>query len=530
MVAIFISLNFLSNAVEAQYGQQEPPPVFDMLDFFFNVIFTCELLVNLYANWFRNFWGDHWNTFDFIVVVSSLAGNVLPNITPLRLLRAFRVLRVFKRLQSLRQVLNALQQSIPGVRNAFLIVVLCMGIYAILGVQLFAQYDELHFGNFSRAMMSLFQIMSGDGWMSDIGGALVEYTGLASLYFVSFYILSAIILTNIIIAVLLDKFVSPEMDNKSEEELQLDAMLEVLSEDPELVAQAKADLDDADRDYLESKHFQSACFAVFDEADVDHSGSLSVEEMVEKSIVAELLPKRYEKAVTEAHIKGFIDHVDNSKDGELDRDEFIEFCKFLNYATRAVKKRKKKKKKPVTLEQVSEHQNSEMHHMKLMLHNLEAKMERLEQILVALGKDSKSGAEISEIMRKDLPMNGARHNAMQTADGGIRPFSRSLSMPIDSPRSWTDADDEEEGEEWGPLSRIEKDGDDNSRRSWLDSGEKDLEDLESTSSKRIAEQFGPGNSGTIVMSPMEPARAEIDLSIKLPKGRSPSANVATDML
>ena len=78
--------------------------------------------------------------FDFVVVVVSVitwfAGHdAPPGLKELRLLRAFRIFRLFKRIESLRKILRALQESIPGVINAFLILLLVHMLYAILGVQ-----------------------------------------------------------------------------------------------------------------------------------------------------------------------------------------------------------------------------------------------------------------------------------------------------------------------------------------------------------------------------------------------------------
>ena len=57
----------------------------------------------------------------------------------LRLLRAFRVFRLFKRIKSLNKIIVSLGKAVPGVSNAFLILLLVMAIYAILGVELFSQ-------------------------------------------------------------------------------------------------------------------------------------------------------------------------------------------------------------------------------------------------------------------------------------------------------------------------------------------------------------------------------------------------------
>jgi hypothetical protein len=100
--------------------------------------FTVELTLNLYGNWWSKFGYDYWNWFDAVVVaislVSLLFGGV-EGIGALRLLRAFRVVRLFKRAASLRKILKAINQAIPGMRDAFAILMLVMMLYAIMGVR-----------------------------------------------------------------------------------------------------------------------------------------------------------------------------------------------------------------------------------------------------------------------------------------------------------------------------------------------------------------------------------------------------------
>ena len=82
----------------------------------------------------------------------------------MRLLRAFRVLRLFRRLNEIRKIIGAVGQSIFPVANAFVIVLLIMCVYAILGVQLFAETQSDAFGNFAKALYTMFAATTMDGW------------------------------------------------------------------------------------------------------------------------------------------------------------------------------------------------------------------------------------------------------------------------------------------------------------------------------------------------------------------------------
>ena len=54
----------------------------------------------------------------------------------LGMMRAFRVFRLFKRVKSLHAIIVSLGRSAPGVANAFVVLLLVMAIYSILGQEL----------------------------------------------------------------------------------------------------------------------------------------------------------------------------------------------------------------------------------------------------------------------------------------------------------------------------------------------------------------------------------------------------------
>jgi len=118
----FIFASFLANAFESQYKASlvrddgTPTPVGHALinlDLFFTWVFTLELLMNIYAHWREEFVSDNWNIFDLFVVSTGHIAMLMPSgeripVTILRLLRAFRVLRIFGRMKSIRLIINAL--------------------------------------------------------------------------------------------------------------------------------------------------------------------------------------------------------------------------------------------------------------------------------------------------------------------------------------------------------------------------------------------------------------------------------------
>ena len=248
-VAAVIIGNFIVNILEKEYdpdpNELRMKPLWDGFDTAFNAIFLVELLANLYGYGFGPaFWRSGWNVFDTIITgvgVILLAGVSGP-ISQLKLLRAFRVFRLFKRIQSLNRIIMALLASIPGVANAFVILFIFFCIYAILAVELFREFgingtymtddvDSLshvvssitprgythgieYYGTYTRAMYTLFQVMTGDSWAEVVCRTLLfglyqRSTLAVSFFYISFAILTQFVLSNVIVAVLLDNFVAP---------------------------------------------------------------------------------------------------------------------------------------------------------------------------------------------------------------------------------------------------------------------------------------------------------------------------------
>ena len=97
------------------------------IDLGFTVVFTLELMLNMVAHWFHAFFYDGWNIFDLVVILVSWVAYLvaeLPGFQLMRLTRVFRVIRLFKKLESMRIIITALSSSVYPVFNAFVIMLL----------------------------------------------------------------------------------------------------------------------------------------------------------------------------------------------------------------------------------------------------------------------------------------------------------------------------------------------------------------------------------------------------------------------
>mmetsp|Transcript_4580 Transcript_4580/g.10724 ORF Transcript_4580/g.10724 Transcript_4580/m.10724 type:complete len:436 (+) Transcript_4580:69-1376(+) len=256
-VATLIASNFLMNIIEKWIDPDgdQYPEIWVGTDLFFNVSFALELVWNMYSFWLCRFWRSAWNVFDVIVVTIGLMNYVLPDLpgplSLLRMMRAFRVFRLFKRVESLHKIMKSLSRAIPGVANAFLILLLVMSIYAILGVEFFGsfanggnftnEFDEVvpiltardlpfgdeNFGNFHRSLFTMFQVLTGESWSEVVTRPMLHTTDVTqamgvSAFFVSFNLVNGLVLINVVIAVLLEKMVDDEKPHEPAEELPED--------------------------------------------------------------------------------------------------------------------------------------------------------------------------------------------------------------------------------------------------------------------------------------------------------------------
>jgi voltage-gated sodium channel len=325
--AFAILINFLCNAVEAELNPEDGTAASDVLekfDYAFVMIFTVELAINLFATFFWEFILDPWNWFDTIVVVISLisqfsAGD--PGLNVLRTTRAFRVFRLFKRLKSLRQIIRAINQSLPAVCNAFFLVILMTMIYAIMGTTFIRFTDEDNFGRFTTSMYTMFRIMTFDnaaGLTWDIMQTVEGWDKfLIAIFVVSYQLIVALILCNIVMAVLLDKFSEASEASRAEDaEEEMVALAKQTScvLDPLLEHLSAIETDSALSRRIED---------IFTFVDEDASGKVDFQEIrggfkrLETDPVMDFVEDDFDREVVQ---RGFADD-----EGEMDLPQFKTF-------------------------------------------------------------------------------------------------------------------------------------------------------------------------------------------------------------
>jgi voltage-gated sodium channel len=161
----------------------------------------------------REFFTDGWNIFDIVVVGGSFIPAVGSMGPILRVIRVLRVFRLVRGIPELRLIVTVLLRSIVSMKYITLLAAVIFYIYAVVGVQLFNQhlpeYTTLH-----EALFTLFRVLTGDNWTDlryGIAKAVegTEHAALAwkaTMYHVSWMIVSTFLLINLIVGAVLNNY------------------------------------------------------------------------------------------------------------------------------------------------------------------------------------------------------------------------------------------------------------------------------------------------------------------------------------
>ncbi len=189
--------------------------ILTFIDNFIVFCFSIEIIVKILAMGKRpwDYFTDPWNVFDFLIVAICLIPNVDTHyVVVLRIVRVLRILRMITFLPKLRLLIGALLKSIPSMGYVIMLLTLLFYIYAIVGVFLFGVADPMHFGDLVHAMVTLFKVLTLEGWTDimnvHIYGSAEKNQFIISLwpflYFASFILIGAMIIMNLFIGVIMN--------------------------------------------------------------------------------------------------------------------------------------------------------------------------------------------------------------------------------------------------------------------------------------------------------------------------------------
>ena len=187
-----------------------------LLDRFIITCFVLEIGLKIIAMGKKpwQFFKDSWNVFDFIIVaVCLIPSDDTHFFAVFRILRVLRIFRMITFLPKLRLLIGALLKSIPSMGYVVLLIAILFYVYAIVGVFVFGATDPLHFGDLHHTMVTLFKVLTLEGWTDimnnhilgpTIEGHLQIVSFWPFLYFASFILIGAMIIMNLFIGVIMN--------------------------------------------------------------------------------------------------------------------------------------------------------------------------------------------------------------------------------------------------------------------------------------------------------------------------------------
>lgn len=249
----FITFLILVNAVTlgletnpgmmAAYG-----PQLYFIDHVILGFFVVELLIKLFVYRFQ-FFRDGWNIFDFIIIMVSLAP-ASEYFSALRTFRIFRVLRLISVVPKMRRVITALFSAIPGMASVMAVLLVIFYVSAvftthIFGVSLDPKIHSL-FGDIGNSMFTLFQLMTLEGWVTDVANPVMEQYPHSWIFFVLFIIVTSFAVLNLFIGIIVDALnILHDQEDVSGSEQQhsaeMDLLMDIRAEIAELRKQINKD-------------------------------------------------------------------------------------------------------------------------------------------------------------------------------------------------------------------------------------------------------------------------------------------------
>uniref|UniRef100_A0A4W5K393 Calcium voltage-gated channel subunit alpha1 E n=1 Tax=Hucho hucho TaxID=62062 RepID=A0A4W5K393_9TELE len=198
-------------------------------EFVFLGLFLAEMFLKMYGLGFRLYFHSSFNCFDCGVIVGSIFEVVWGFFRPgmsfgISVLRALRLLRIFKITKywaSLRNLVVSLMSSMKSIISLLFLIFLFIVVFALLGMQLFGgrfifeDYTPTNFDTFPAAIMTVFQILTGEDWNEVMYNGIrsqggVQYGMWSSIYFIVLTLFGNYTLLNVFLAIAVDNLANAQ--------------------------------------------------------------------------------------------------------------------------------------------------------------------------------------------------------------------------------------------------------------------------------------------------------------------------------
>jgi voltage-gated sodium channel len=196
--------------IRADYGE-----ILNVADTTILYLFALELILRfLAAQPHVAFFRSGWNVFDVIIVAVGFVP-ASEFFTVARLFRIFRVLRAVSVMPDLQRVVVALLRSLPSLTHIVILLALLIYVYAAVGTSLFAQAAPKYFGTLHQSVLTLFSVITLEGWVTVMDEVLEDRPG-AWIYFVSFILFGTFVALNFFVGVIVNNLQSVAIEERDD--------------------------------------------------------------------------------------------------------------------------------------------------------------------------------------------------------------------------------------------------------------------------------------------------------------------------
>ena len=256
LISLSIVLNTCVLALDSHPIEPQQEDAIELTNLIFYVIFLVEMVIKMSGLGLLTYFNDRGNIFDAVIVLLSTVDVCIFLITSFheedkkansgaieiigsvsQVFRIFRLLRVFKLAQSwenFNYFLNTISNTISKISSFSVLLLLFIFMYAIMGMEFFAnriRFDfdnksvkyfapenpqtlskvssipDSNFDNFFNAFLSVFIVLANDGWSTIYFNHYRVVGPLSStFFFVSLVLIGQMILFNLFLAILLKEF------------------------------------------------------------------------------------------------------------------------------------------------------------------------------------------------------------------------------------------------------------------------------------------------------------------------------------
>ncbi|XP_073404027.1 voltage-dependent L-type calcium channel subunit alpha-1S [Dendrobates tinctorius] len=232
LVIIVILVNTVTIATEHHDQPDSLTRAQDIANQVLLALFTMEMILKIYALGFQSYFMSLFNRFDCFVVCTGIleillvASNIMSplGISVLRCIRLLRIFKITRYWTSLNNLVASLLNSVRSIASLLLLLFLFMIIFALLGMQMFGgKFDfedtEIRrstFDTFPQALITVFQILTGEDWNSVMYNGIMAYGGpsfpgmFVCIYFIILFVCGNYILLNVFLAIAVDNLAEAE--------------------------------------------------------------------------------------------------------------------------------------------------------------------------------------------------------------------------------------------------------------------------------------------------------------------------------